>query len=335
MDTDFIDSFLVDWEEGEYRAEVRRLALRSKEIVVTVPGVPASGGRSGGAGTSVRARQIRERLDRTVRKVPEVMVKITSSAKGIRPAGNHIDYISRKGQLDLEDQDGFIIRGKAELRELKEDWRTTGPSPMPELGEQRETLHIVFSMPADTDEVGMKQAVRALAASEFEGHQYVMAYHTPASDPDPNPPRHPHIHLSVKMQGRTGRRLNPRKADLQRWREGFASELRARGIEANATSRLSRFKRDRGPTRVALAMRDKGTDIHTLGKSPPPVDRIQKGHQLEADRVTYYYALSRALAASDDPSDRDLAVRLAGHLASSLALAKGQPTVPRSPERDR
>jgi hypothetical protein len=314
-----IDGFLVEWEEGEYRAEVLPIGLRSKEVGATVPVLPAVGGsRSGITSLGERARGVRERLDRTIRKVPEVMVKITSSAKGIRQASNHIDYISRKGQLDIEDQDGFVLRGKSDLNELKEDWRTSGPSPMKEVGELRETLHIVFSMPADTDEVGLKRAVRALAATEFEGHQYVMAYHTPASDPDPNPPRHPHIHLSVRMQGRDGRRLNPRKADLQRWRGGFARELRAHGIEANATSRLSRLKRDRGPSRVGLAMRSKGTELHSLGKQPHDANRLQRGQQLQADRIAYYYALSRVLAASDDHSDRDLSVRLAHHLATTL-----------------
>jgi type IV secretory pathway VirD2 relaxase len=34
--------------------------------------------------------------------------------------------------------------------------------------------------------------------------------------------------------------LNPRKADLQAWREGFAAELRARGVIAEATPRRAR-----------------------------------------------------------------------------------------------
>ncbi|MEJ6788151.1 hypothetical protein BrevBR_01255 [Brevundimonas sp. BR2-1] len=34
--------------------------------------------------------------------------------------------------------------------------------------------------------------------------------------------RHPHVHLTVRRLGRDGERLNPRKADLQAWREGFA-----------------------------------------------------------------------------------------------------------------
>ena len=46
--------------------------------------------------------------------------------------------------------------------------------------------------------------------------------------------------------GRDGERLNPRKADLQVWREDFARALRDRSVEAEATPR-----RTRGVTRKA------------------------------------------------------------------------------------
>jgi len=32
----------------------------------------------------------------------------------------------------------------------------------------------------------------------------------------------PHVHISVRAEGRDGNRLNPRKDDLHRWRETFA-----------------------------------------------------------------------------------------------------------------
>jgi hypothetical protein len=51
---------------------------------------------------------------------------------------------------------------------------------------------------------------------------------------------HPHVHLTVKMLGFDGKRLNPRKADLQAWRESFAQEMRDQGIDAEATPRSSR-----------------------------------------------------------------------------------------------
>ncbi|MDI3467782.1 MAG: IncQ plasmid conjugative transfer DNA nicking endonuclease TraR [Nitrospira sp.] len=40
---------------------------------------------------------------------------------------------------------------------------------------------------------------------------------------------HPHVHLTVKAVNFEGTRLNPRKPDLHRWREGFAEALRDHG----------------------------------------------------------------------------------------------------------
>lgn len=46
--------------------------------------------------------------------------------------------------------------------------------------------------------------------------------------------------ISVRAEPRFGKRLNPRRADLQRWRETFAEKLRGRGIEAEATRQATR-----------------------------------------------------------------------------------------------
>lgn len=64
--------------------------------------------------------------------------------------------------------------------------------------------------------------------------------------------RHPHVHLTVRRLGRDGERLNPRKADLEAWREGFARALRDRSIDAEATPRRTRGvarKAERTPIR--------------------------------------------------------------------------------------
>lgn len=51
---------------------------------------------------------------------------------------------------------------------------------------------------------------------------------------------HPHVHVVVKAVSEEGERLNIRKETLRRWRQGFARQLRARGVEANATDRRVR-----------------------------------------------------------------------------------------------
>jgi hypothetical protein len=311
----YVDGFLVEWEAGEYEAQVKSMRQKSEPIETGIR--PPRTGRGGAAARSeaVRAQAVRERLARTVRKVPEVMVKITSACKGMRQISRHIDYISRKGDIALEDQDGLIATGKDQVRDLKEEWRLSGAEALTMESARRDTLNIVFSMPAETDEVSMKRAVRAFAAIAFDDHQYVFAYHTQATDPDPNPPAHPHIHLVVKTMGLSGRRLNPRKADLQKWREGFSAQLRAHGIDANATSRLARLKRERGTRRSVLAMADRGQT--SLQGGEPRGISADEVSRLEANRRAYYSLLSAVLARSELPEDRALAFEISRQFVAS------------------
>ncbi len=328
----YVDGFLIAWEAGEYEAQVKSMRQRSEALTPVVPIPPTKTGRKS-ASSAKRAQAVRERLALTARKAPEVMVKITSSSKGMRQIGRHLDYISRKGQIDVEDQDGLVVRGRDELKYLKEVWRYGGAEEIGELSDRRDTLNIVFSMPAHTDEVSMKRAVRAFATGEFEGHQYVFAYHTQATDPDPDPPAHPHVHLSVKVHGQDGRRLNPRKADLKRWREGFAASLRDHGIDANATYRLARFQKSRGPKRSVLAMEARNEPVHTAGKGGGDAKRSQR---LEADRIAYYGLATEVLSQSEDATDRALAGQLRAYLVdpgkeTSASAPKGR-TPPYEPE---
>ncbi|MFP1133181.1 hypothetical protein [Asticcacaulis sp. W401b] len=325
----YVDGFLVEWEAGEYKAQVKMLRATSKAIRLFGSEQGAGRGTGTSADTAKRAQAVRERLARTVRRVPEVMVKITSGSKGMKQIGRHFNYISRDGQIELEDQDGLVVKGKAELKELKDDWRSGGLEPIGETSDRRDTLNIVFSMPAQTDEVSLKRALRAFAKTEFARHSYVFAYHTPSTDPDPDPPDHPHIHLSVKIEGHDGRRLNPRKADLQRWREGFAHELRAHGIEANATSRLARLRRDRGEKRGRVEAQARGASTWT-GRTALDPERLAVAQKLEKDRIDYVYAASKVLGQSEDPTDRALAVDIARHLQMELkvkapAIARPEP----------
>ena len=320
----YVDGFLVEWEAGEYEARVKSMRQKSESLEPKVPAIRAGAGKPRQVKTTAeRAQAVRDRLARTVRKVPEVMVKITSSCKGMKQIGRHIDYISRKGQIDLEDQDGLVVTGKDQLKDLKEEWRIGGAEEIADDSNWRDTLNIVFSMPAHTDEVSMKRAVRAFAAAEFDGHQYVFAYHTQATDPDPNPPAHPHVHLSVKVQGRSGRRLNPRKADLQRWREDFAAQLRAHGIEANATSRLARLRKDRGTKRELLAMTAEGRATRVPAQSADGSSRVNRARKLEAARLDYYALVTEVLSRSEVPADRVLGGALVDHLGIDRQVAPG------------
>jgi hypothetical protein len=98
-------------------------------------------------------------------------------------------------------------------------------------------------MPAKTAPDKLLDAVQAFAREHFAGHQYVMALHTPETEPNrkkDKSPEHPHVHVILRAEDESGQRIYIRKGNLRAWREAFAVLLRARGIEANATSRAER-----------------------------------------------------------------------------------------------
>lgn len=170
------------------------------------------------------------RLARLVARAPEVMVKITGRTQGEAHLQAHLAYISREGSLPLEGRDGEPLIGLKEVRELGSDWAAE------DISRRRDSalsLSIVLSMPPGTSHVGVRDAARAFAAEIFgERFDYAFALHTDAD--------HPHVHLAVRMLGRDGERLNPRKGDLDQWRQTFARTLRDRDIAAEATPRRAR-----------------------------------------------------------------------------------------------
>ena len=61
--------------------------------------------RGSGGFSSAQIEQIR----RTVRRAPEVMVKVTGGGRKTGAVAAHLAYISQEGKLDLESDDGQRI----------------------------------------------------------------------------------------------------------------------------------------------------------------------------------------------------------------------------------
>lgn len=178
---------------------------------------------------------------RTLRRTPEVMVKVSGGAKSSAGALAHLKYIDRHGELELETDEGVKLKGRDSERSLVEDWeldvlaaRSRSPYRGAAGRKPSKLLHnIVLSMPAGTSPERLLAASRNFAREEFAlKHRYLMALHTDQ--------QHPHVHLVVKAVSEDGRRLNIRKATLRGWRRDFATQLRAQGIPANATERAIR-----------------------------------------------------------------------------------------------
>jgi type IV secretory pathway VirD2 relaxase len=200
---------------------------------------------------------IRARLIRIANRAPEVMVKVTGRTRDAGTLHAHIDYISRNGALDLEDRDGAILEGRREIKALADDWSTLALADSRRRENTPFSVSVVLSMPEGTSAVTVRDATRAFAEATFaDRFDYAFALHTDAG--------HPHVHLAIRALGDHGERLNPRKADLEAWRQAFAQALRDRGVEAEATPRRARgvtLKPERG---VLRRIRDR----HEAGRGP-------------------------------------------------------------------
>jgi type IV secretory pathway VirD2 relaxase len=177
--------------------------------------------------------EVRARLARLVARTPEVMVKITGRTRDAGHLRAHLEYISRTGELETEDRDGNLLVGRDDVRELAEDWSAAALSDSRRRARTPFSVSIVLSMPAQTDPSALRDAAQAFAGETFGARfDYVFVLHTDAG--------HPHVHLSIRALGEDGGRLNPKKADLEAWRQAFARALRDRGVAAEATPRRAR-----------------------------------------------------------------------------------------------
>jgi hypothetical protein len=180
-------------------------------------------------------------LSRTVRRTPEVMVKVLAKGGGnLKAVGRHLSYLSRDGEVEIETDDGRRLSGQGE-QELLEDWDLDleGARGTRELrarpGTSRPKLvhKVVLSMPAGTPPDGLLRGTQAFARETFGAqHRYAIVLHT--DEP------HPHVHMVIKAVSEEGVRLNIRKATLREWRRQFARHLRAQSISANATDKAVR-----------------------------------------------------------------------------------------------
>ena len=259
--------------------------------------------------------RVRAQIARTTRRSPEVMVKITNrlgAGKGMAAIRNHLIYISRNGKLDLETDTGERLTDKEAIAEYAHElkYQVRGRS-IPEVSNRREAFNIILSMPAGTPPNKVHEAASEFLKEEFgDRHRYCFVLHTDTDKP--------HVHACVLAAPLTkGKRLNPRKADLQRWREGFAEQLRQQGVDANATPRR---------TRGATHQTQRQTTHHARKRQS--LQFVQIANPVEWPRVykstlDVWKRLARAMRDAPTKSDRDAANQIEDFVAGR------QPTVPR------
>jgi hypothetical protein len=284
-----IDGVLITWGD--------RLFYPGNRVVKVKPQPRLSGDAA-----RLRAAAIRKRIEATVvRRAPQVMVKVTGGGRGMKAIAAHFRYISKNGRMEIEDQRSETMRGKDTLGDLADEWRFGG-SLIPddaEPGHRREAFNIMLSMPRGTDPLTVQRAAREFAQIELADHKYVMVLHDHQANP--------HVHISVRAESKHGKRLNPRKADLHRWRETFAEKLRGHGVEAEATRQATRGRTRNFDPLWRLKAREDGR----LRTSRAGAKSGAQAQATRAEAVEAWMHVGRALAMSGDPADRDLARSIA------------------------
>jgi type IV secretory pathway VirD2 relaxase len=291
--------------EEAWRPPIRTRHLKPREIL---------------APRDARTPDIRARLTRIVNRAPEVMVKVTGRTRDPGHLRAHLDYISRNGELELEDRDGSILEGRREVKDLADDWSALALTDSRRRANTPFSVSVVLSMPVNTDAVKVRDAARAFARETFaDRFDYAFALHTDAGNP--------HVHLAVRALGDNGERLNPRKADLETWRQTFARALRDRGIEAEATPRRARGvtrKPERGVLRrirdrhengqgqqgwvhqAAYREAAKAAFLGEAGRMPWETKLVDR----QAKVRSLYLAQARLLNRSANPTDQALGARV-------------------------
>lgn len=299
------DFQMVHGFEDVWRPPVRQRIVRPRTVLR-----PSQASRGGA----------RARLERIAARAPEVMVKVTGRTRDGAHLRAHLEYISRNGQLELEGADGALIVSRRDVGDLADEWAAAALDDRPRRKNSPVSHSVILSMPAGTNEIAVRDAARSFAADMFAGrHDYVFTLHT-------DTPR-PHVHLAICSRGHTGERLNPKKADLELWRQTFAQALRDRGVEAEATPRRARGvtrKAERTPLRKIRDRQEAGTGQMAQVRRSAYREAAGAAFQGQTERTPWeqrivarqqvvrglYLAQARILTRSSDPADRTLGAKV-------------------------
>ena len=248
------------------------------------------------------ALSIAERI-RAARGVPQAVAKITRFHRTPTQCRRHFAYISRHGKLALETENGNLVMGLDEQRDLIDGWSKSFDHGK----KSRNQMNYVVSATRGSSAEAVHKAARAFGQEAFGEHRYVFVMHT-----DKN---HPHVHFAVRMQGQT-KKLNPRLKDLHRWRELWANKAREQGIEMACSPRAARGVGRRGQKLPIYHLQRKGIT--------PNVTKLAVKDAAEADTDTPWEQYCRARNSAERRAYKQAAVDLRAAAQTSLPAARAK-----------
>jgi len=255
---------------------------------------------------------------RAARGVPQAIVKVASYAQGRSEVMGQVNYITRKGKLELETDEGEQLTTVEAQQGMVRRWsRDFGHRK-----NSRDTVHLVFSMPHGSDPEALRNSVRKVLQREFPDQEAAFVIHEET--------KHPHAHVVMKMQGRKKKkRLRLRKEDLHHLRETFAEAAREEGVELAVSPRAARGVGRKGMKQAPYHLRQKKMipiaeketaqeTVFELQKGrieeKPWEKAMQKRNQAEREAYQSEAVKLRAAAARQSQQDRAMLLQAAADL---------------------
>ena len=165
---------------------------------------------------------------RASRRLPQAVFKISSYSRSGGAVWDRVNYISREGELEVEDANGEKVADLVELEQMVDDWEEGKGTRA-----KRLAMSAVVSFPAGVDQERATEAARQFFQEAFaDNHSYVFAPH---ADTDKF-----HVHLLLETRGHDGQQLRLDRDDIQDLRLLLAEKAREQGIELDASPRWAR-----------------------------------------------------------------------------------------------
>ncbi len=236
----------IDWRR---KGRVgRREPLPKVKARRTARPAQSSTGTAEGGGTARPRRKlsVRQRVQ-IAKRGPQAVLKVLSYRQGRSQVLRTLAYALKKAEYRYVREGDELVEDRGSLLPMVDEWE----ADFSERANGRDALHMEVSAPAGSDRDIVFAAARAFIDETFSAnHQYALAEHRDT--------KHPHVHILVKMRGHDGKMLNPRKADLQAWRERFAEKARERGLNLQASSRALRGVGRKGKSQAVYQMKKRG-----------------------------------------------------------------------------
>lgn len=277
----------IDWRKKGGGGRADRIQVSGRMSSHPAPEAAAAGVASASARPK-RSLSIAVRAG-IAKRGPQAVLKILSYRQGWSQVLRTMTYVLKKADYRYVRDGDALVEGRDTVLPMLDEWEADFSNRV----NARDAVHMEVSGPAGSDREAVFAAARAMALEIFgPNHSYLVAEHRDT--------KHPHAHIMVKMRGHDGKALDPKKTDLNVWRETFAAKAREQGLNLQASSRAARGVGRKGQGRAVNQMIKRGVTPETVSQRRLAAARdLSEGrtaaNAFEAAAIKRYYVEKQAM----------------------------------------